>query len=616
MFSTFIEFLKSIQNNDIEKFNQLFLQVNPHDYQNVAFKVAYKTLLTNNYNIEIVKNLVNLNEPQTWFDELMQYARHKVHVQEFLMDMWNLGVKGVHPLSNLIEDAGYNSDLFEFLIKNNAQIKPEEEEFIIDFIDVREYEVMKKYNYQLTLNADFHEKIKQKIGLLEFTPKTIEKIKNADLDDIYFILSDYYIEKLGLEKVETIFRLIENKEKAQNFFRQKFNLNSDINLSTIKLIHQYFDILPTYFRFHYIIHIDTALYFLDKNEFNEQNFKNFLASIEKFEFKDKPNEINQLITPYLERFKDKNLDSLIFNEKNEVRFTNWNQYTKSQKAFKNIDNLAYIKNLKNIDSPELFLRATQDVKLFLAHYVQITPLICEKIYDNEVFEILLKHNAPFKKCSIENIEVLKNYPELDLSETELCFKNQKLNMEQTKWVKKLYLKNKIKLDDALIHNILINQYKETQLKKIIEKDIENQFRFSFSHLTLSSDLCLFIINHTNNHMGTPSIKNYEDIKKWLDIENFKSIMIIEALKMGYFDLLTKEDIDKGFEKNLYHFQFKQISDKYMDYLNHFGINHIELYWALAHHETQFLETMQIYQEHKQFDHSFNQTIKINKVKKL
>ena len=613
MLPTYFKFLKSIKENNTQEFEQLFSKVNTQSYNNVAFKLAIKY-----QNFDMAEKLFNINDEQTWFDNLLFFTRNNPSVFEFLHKMLKKGVKGVKPLSTLLEDAGYNKDMFELLLQHKVAVNPEEENVLLDLMSMIEYKVIQKTYYQLP--KSIHTKIRQKVGLLDVEPHLIKDIKEGNLEKLNLQLDEGYVDILGLEKLDAIFGLIENKTKAISYLSTQLENNqyNKINIQVLNLLDKHFNLIPKKISVSLFHNLEAAQFILDKNEFNEENLLTLIKHLEYHTNEYSSTFIHDTLTPYLERFNGQMLDSILFN-KTKLRFSDWNKYTQSLPAFEAIDDLEKIKKLAHINSDILFFNAEGQVKSYLANFTQLTDKVLNKTYDykeNDIFETLLLRGAKLKKICISNIEILKKYPHITLESATFEFNHQLLNMEQSKWLVPLYLKDKIKTAHPVIDFILLSEYKESCLKKILTKDIKNNHTFNLTATKLSDDLVWQLVTKSSKYINQPNIKGYELIKRYISINDTNTLATIEALKQGYFDLINQDKIKEILKNNLYLFSFKHIpQEKYAEYLETFGFRELEIFNSVTTCP-EFLNMIEKFEEKKQLENTLTYNVKESKKLKV
>lgn len=595
MLTNFIHFLKTIANNNQDEFTSLFNEVNPHDYNNIAFAIAIKYR-----RYKMAEKLLKLEDNQQWFDKLTYFARNEEKMVEFLINVWNQGVRGIKPLSTLLEDAGYNRDFFKFLLQNGSLFSQEEQKDLPGYLlSTEEYEIMKTLNYPFSV--EFENKLKNHLGFINMTPEVIQYIKEGDLAKIEFSLSSSYINNMGIEKVEKIFQLIENHDKAKKYLQENLDYNKEfiINLDLLKLLKKYFDINFTYISEYTYLgnNIELIKYILEHSEFKEKTLHNaikYVSKLDNFE-----SLLDEIITPYIEKSHDENIDHIIFNKDNQLIRPIWAKFTVSQEVLKNMDLISKLKKFDKslLFSPAILLRSSHEVQKYVVKYTLINDSISEKTYENDVFDVLLNKGMKIKKLSIDNIEVLKKYPQKNLSHATLEIKPQALNLEQAKWVIDLYLKDKIKIDDALINHLLLEEYKEPLLKKIIKKDIQNRFNFNSNINNLPIEWQLLVLEQNPSASHHIKIDSYENVKIFINHPTMKSIAIIKALEKGYFELIDKTQLKELLKNDLYKFNFNTYSTDYkVKYLNYFGVDEATLFCAIKDEEMLDIITSMVEKE--------------------
>jgi hypothetical protein len=560
MLNSYLQLCEAIMEKDLNKFIHLIETLEITDlnaFDSVLLRLA------SFHSFEITQHLLEkkvtaINEK--WFDRLILNDLSLDITQIF----WNLGVRGESALVSALSNNTNNGEVLQFLIKEQAPIKPSDEDEFLKHITQKKYTSLFK-NY--VFSDELKNKLEQKFNNFPF--KINQSILKKMNEDVHFFdnLDNTVLQNLSAKQLEKLIHSLEDNSYLKKAIEQlSLNQIATLDKSLCDIIFQKitkkFDYLPKQLSSMFFLNQNME-YFLDNIEYN-LDFSLFCYKKLIFgEDLKKPkikNYLNKII-------KLDDIDYFIEQDPRlEVDYLNFSKNQRQVLALINND----LEKLKSLDCthPSLFLKAlsskksTKEIIKYLASKVEITEKVILEGYKNiDVILEFVKRSTPINLLNIydENIfqkaikliESPEKYINLDIYKS-----SSKIESYKTQFILNLYLEDKIQSKVALYNVLKTDKLNEQAIIKLIEKDLKNNLEIhSWNyHHNIYGLKYLSNLNKENKDKNTRLLYRHfsgmefskEEIRALMQNNEsyaFKLNTISLALNNNYPDLLDDIPID-------------------------------------------------------------------------
>lgn len=477
MLNSYLQLCEAIMEKDLNKFIHLIETLEITDlnaFDSVLLKLA------SFHSLEITQHLLEkkvLAIHEKWFDRLILNDLSLEATQIF----WNLGVRGDSALVSALSNNTSNSDVLEFLIKENAPIKTSDEEEFLKHITQKKYMTFFK---SYVFSDELKNKLEEKFNNFPF--KINQNILKKINEDIHYFdsLDNSILQNLSAKQLQKLIDCLDNhcglKHAIENLsLNQIATLDKSLCDIIFKNITKKFNYLPKQLSSMFFLNQNME-YFLDNVDYN----------LEFSLFCYKKLIINEnLNKPKVKHYLNKiiNLDDIDYFIEQDPRLeADYLIYSKNQEQMKALNN-GDLEKLITLDCthPSIFLKAinakktSKEILKHLASQVNITERVIMEGYKNvDVILEFVKRNVSLNLLNIyddmifqKTIKLINEphkYINLDIYKS-----SSKIEAYKTQFILKLYLEDKIQSKVALYNILKTDKLNETTVIELIKKDLSN-----------------------------------------------------------------------------------------------------------------------------------------------